>query len=372
MKKFLLNVLAIVSVFLICGNLTAWGEETNIIDFTVTSNGGYNKTSVITLTNGTITFSTGTVGSANDGACYGAKLDNDKKYVEVKLNDPLRVGDVIYIKEFSTSKATDTYLLGINLVIINGTTETLITTLDRSPAKEKDYETVKYTVVAGDNLAGKTTFRIKKATENSIYFSGITITRTTSTTLTTEDTDYYSLYLGYNATVPKDVTAYTGSLSADEKTLVLSQINDGVIPANTGVLVKSTVAGSYTFNQSTTDPSATSDLKGVTTATEVSALEVEGKTVLTLGTKGGVIGFRKPAGTSIGANKAYLLVTTPSGGSTAPELVIGIDDDETTGINGVKADNADVDAPMFNIAGQRVSNNAKGLVIKNGKKYMLK
>ena len=87
-----------------------------------------------------------------------------------------------------------------------------------------------------------------------------------------------------------------------------------------------------------------------------------------------MIGFRKPAGTSIGANKAYLLVTTttPSGGSTAPELVIGIDDDETTGINGVKADNADVDAPMFNIAGQRVSNSAKGLVIKNGKKYMLK
>ncbi|MDD7691794.1 MAG: immunoglobulin domain-containing protein [Prevotella sp.] len=191
-------------------------------------------------------------------------------------------------------------------------------------------------------------------------------------TLTTEDTDYYSLYLDYNATVPKNVTAYTGSLSADEKTLVLSQINDGVIPANQGVLVKSTVAGSYTFNQSATDPSATSVLKGVTTATEVSALEVEGKTVLTLGTKGGVIGFRKPAGTSIGANKAYLLVTTPSGGSTAPELVIGIDDDETTGINGVKAENADVDAPMFNIAGQRVSNNAKGLVIKNGKKYMLK
>ena len=113
-------------------------------------------------------------------------------------------------------------------------------------------------------------------------------------------------------------------------------------------------------------------MKGVTTATEVSALEVEGKTVLTLGTKGGVIGFRKPAGTSIGANKAYLLVTTPSGGSPAPELVIGIDDDETTGINDVKTDNADVDAPMFNIAGQRVSNNAKGLVIKNGKKYMLK
>lgn len=195
-------------------------------------------------------------------------------------------------------------------------------------------------------------------------------------TLTTEDTDYYSLYLGYNATVPKNVTAYTGSLSADEKTLVLSQITDGVIPANQGVLVKSTVAGNYTFNQSATGSDATSDLKGVTIETLASSIEEAetGKTVLTLGIKNNVVGFRKPAGGIVGANKAYLLVTTttPSGGAGAPELVIGIDDDETTGINGVKTDNADVDAPMFNIAGQRVSNNAKGLVIKNGKKYMLK
>lgn len=208
------------------------------------------------------------------------------------------------------------------------------------------------------------------------YYKYIKVTypvqSSSSYTLTTEDTDYYSLYLDYNATVPENVTAYTGSLSADEKTLVLSQITDGVIPANQGVLVKSTVAGSYTFNQSATGSDATSDLKGVTTATEVSALEEAGKTVLTLGIKNKVVGFRKPAGGIVGANKAYLLVTTPSGGAGAPELVIGIDDDETTGINGVKADNADVDAPMFNIAGQRVSNSAKGLVIKNGKKYMLK
>ena len=212
------------------------------------------------------------------------------------------------------------------------------------------------------------------------YYKYIKVTypvqSSSSYTLTTEDTDYYSLYLGYNATVPENVTAYTGRLSDDEKTLVLSQITDGVIPANQGVLVKSTVAGNYTFNQSATEPSATSDsdLKGVTKATEVSALEEAGKTVLTLGIKNKVVGFRKPAGGIIGANKAYLLVTTttPSGGAGAPELVIGIDDDETTGINGVKTDNADVDAPMFNIAGQRVSNNAKGLVIKNGKKYMLK
>lgn len=42
----------------------------------------------------------------------------------------------------------------------------------------------------------------------------------------------------------------------------------------------------------------------------------------------------------------------------------------TTGINGVEADKAD--APAFNIAGQRVGNGYKGLVIKNGKKYVVK
>ena len=248
------------------------------------------------------------------------------------------------------------------------------TTIDGS-TDYKSGKVVKYTYNGSSDVA-------KIVIKDGSYYKYIMVTypvqSSSSYTLTTEDTDYYSLYLDYNATVPENVTAYTGSLSADEKTLVLSQINDGVIPANTGVLVKSTVAGNYTFNQSATDPSETSDsdLKGVTIETLASSIEEAetGKTVLTLGIKNKVVGFRKPAGGIVGANKAYLLVTTttPSGGAGAPELVIGIDDDETTGINGVKADNADVDAPMFNIAGQRVSNNAKGLVIKNGKKYMLK
>lgn len=42
----------------------------------------------------------------------------------------------------------------------------------------------------------------------------------------------------------------------------------------------------------------------------------------------------------------------------------------STGINGVEAAAADVNAPMYNIAGQRVSKDYKGLVIVNGKKLM--
>ncbi len=44
----------------------------------------------------------------------------------------------------------------------------------------------------------------------------------------------------------------------------------------------------------------------------------------------------------------------------------------TTGISKVTADSADADAPVYNLAGQRVGKNAKGVLIKNGKKYVVK
>ena len=42
----------------------------------------------------------------------------------------------------------------------------------------------------------------------------------------------------------------------------------------------------------------------------------------------------------------------------------------TTGVNGITTDEADTNAPVFNLAGQRVNGNFKGVVIKNGKKFM--
>ena len=43
-----------------------------------------------------------------------------------------------------------------------------------------------------------------------------------------------------------------------------------------------------------------------------------------------------------------------------------------TGIADINADVNDADAPAYNLAGQRVNANAKGLIIKNGKKYVNK
>lgn len=44
----------------------------------------------------------------------------------------------------------------------------------------------------------------------------------------------------------------------------------------------------------------------------------------------------------------------------------------STGINDLTVAQKDVDAPVYNLAGQRVSGNAKGLLIQNGKKFIRK
>lgn len=75
-------------------------------------------------------------------------------------------------------------------------------------------------------------------------------------------------------------------------------------------------------------------------------------------------------------HKAYLQTTadiTPTGtGNARVNLVFG-DESETTGIGNVDVNaNENIDAPMYNLAGQRVGKSYKGIVIVNGKKYFNK
>ncbi len=187
--------------------------------------------------------------------------------------------------------------------------------------------------------------------------------------LNTFDTDFYGLYLPYQASVPEGITAYTGALSNDQTTLTLSKV-EGDIPANTAVLVKSNAVGEYTFNVSNeekVDAIANNSLQGVPVETAVSELAEEGKTVLTLGVADGIVAFRQPAAGTIKANKVYLLV------DAASSAKIRIVEGETTGIEenyefGIK----NSDAATYDISGRKVANPAKGLYIKSGKKFIVK
>ena len=179
--------------------------------------------------------------------------------------------------------------------------------------------------------------------------------------------DISTMYYDYPVSLADGLTAYTGTVNGNS--VSLTAIEGNVVKANTPVIVKASAAGTYYINESNvTGAGEAGSLSGTATA-----LTVDPNTHYTLGHKDGdanaEIGFYKFSGTTIPANKAYIDGATVNG---AP-IFLSIDGDgNTTGIHDTMIDNADVDAPMFNIAGQRVGNNAKGLVIKNGKKYMLK
>ncbi len=66
-----------------------------------------------------------------------------------------------------------------------------------------------------------------------------------------------------------------------------------------------------------------------------------------------------------------ILVTAKLSGKIVKELA-PISAPTTTGINNITTDVDSADAPVYNLAGQRVGKNAKGVLIKNGKKYVVK
>ena len=71
---------------------------------------------------------------------------------------------------------------------------------------------------------------------------------------------------------------------------------------------------------------------------------------------------------TIDAFRAYITV---SGTASARGLTAVFSDDDATGIETVKQAQTENDV-MYNLAGQRVNSNHKGLVIKNGRKYFVK
>ncbi len=84
--------------------------------------------------------------------------------------------------------------------------------------------------------------------------------------------------------------------------------------------------------------------------------------------------MRAGSGASVGACRAYLKLAAESVIGNAPaRLSISLDGDGTTGITAAKGGtDGDSDAPMYNLQGQRVDKSYRGVVIKNGKKMIIK
>lgn len=168
----------------------------------------------------------------------------------------------------------------------------------------------------------------------------------------------------------------------NESYIVLKEVT-GIIPANTAVILLGTSnSATATVNEGTETADSiiyTNYLTGVGEATQLSASNYYfGKNK---NGEYGDAGFYKPGtnatskyitnkGYITAANATALGATTSSKGFT---FAFGNDDDPT-GINNATEKNAgsfDADAPRYDLKGVRVGKDYKGIVIINGKKYLI-
>lgn len=192
---------------------------------------------------------------------------------------------------------------------------------------------------------------------------------------------YAGLYLGYNAVVPEGVTAYYAKAVGDTY-VALSPVS-GIVPANTGLIVKADVAGDYAFRYADETPAAVVSLFSGSTYTQYKQGEANHSYYL-FGVKNGQVGLYKAwleynadgskkqtAGTDAGgyfkvsANKIYL---DNANATEASRLSFIFDD--VTGIENAAAVAGQV---IYNLQGRRIYEvQQSGLYIVNGQKVFIK
>ncbi len=198
----------------------------------------------------------------------------------------------------------------------------------------------------------------------------------TDVTLNVDETGYATLYYSDRAlTVPANTKATTYKVVANNLVVSKEYKENDVIPAGEAVVISAT-AGNYTFKAA--DATAEKDNDNMLLGTdEEKAIADDANSYfykLSLDNNGKNAGFYWGAENGVaftnGAHKAYLKVSKNQANGAKFFSLGG--NGETTGIDAIESEKANANAPIFNLSGQRVDNSYKGIVIKNGKKFMKK
>ena len=187
-----------------------------------------------------------------------------------------------------------------------------------------------------------------------------------SYTLTVGESGYATLFLDFNAAIPESVEAYTVT-KVNTGYVTLTQV-EGVLPANTGVIVKAG-KGNYNFVAST---DGVANVEGNLLKGSVDDENIEGEAYV-LGVVDGAVGLYKAlaSGTSWlnNANKAYLPASEVPNKTVA---FYGFDWDGTTGIEQI-TDSRVQSTVIYDLTGRRVEEiTAPGVYIVGGKKVLVK
>ena len=350
----------------------------------------------------------GTAIETKDNVNYGLKLDSDKKYVQIDLEEELQAGDAVNISYFMGSNSSADNTNGV--VLSNAKPETegyvALATMYAQMADKKNLVTSTYKAVGGE----KKFFVYKISTGGSCYFSKFEVKR------------------GSDASTAATINfagLKTTDFTYDENVFTIETWEDSNDASNT--------APSFTFNGTTdikntfypltlTGKNVRFDYKS---GSKKSKFYILCKDFMTIGGKGvkmvisgaqagqyialdvaakaniseddqtsGNMPTFSPTNATLSGEAPKLIVkdefkrivfsVTDAGDVTIEEtkkgynimnayLVNNLEElpEIPTGIQSIKAADK-ADGAAFNLAGQKVSNDYKGLVIKNGQKIIIK
>ena len=171
----------------------------------------------------------------------------------------------------------------------------------------------------------------------------------------------YATFYAPVAVEVNGVEAYT--VSVDGEWAKLAAIEGGVIPAETGVVLKGT-EGTYNFTITSTDATLETALRGTVATTRVA------ESAYVLSAPEGVVGLYLANANPFQNNacKAYLPASAVTSNTKALRFTFG----GTTAIESV-INGADANATIYDLSGRRVNNAVKGgIYIQNGKKFIVK
>ena len=284
----------------------------------------------------------------------GYKFGGNSHYITINLagENTFKTGDVIIVH---TTKAADTK--PGTLAIYSGS-DLMLNTGTRGIQGINAF-------ALPEDANGKATLTVKRTSTYNFngYVDYIEVVRAgASVTLNNSGENFnkgFATYCSASNFTVSGATAYAATISGSK--LTMSAI-EGVIPANTGVVLAGEKNANVIIENTTADATTVSnnDLKGTTAAALTADLKGDATKFLAFRTTTST--FTPYGGTNFPANKAYILLD----GDNAP-LSLEMVFDEATGINVVNASEAEAKAaPVkvikngklfignYNVAGQQV------------------
>ena len=201
-----------------------------------------------------------------------------------------------------------------------------------------------------------------------IYFTKMVVTYGKIKSVTPTTNGYATFACSYPVNYRENgLKAYTIKVDEDNQKVAYTEFT-GVVPAGKAVLVCGTEGQKYELTPATEKADATfaTDLK-----VSNGNVKSDGTNFYGFTTKDGVSGFVRVAkDVAVPLGKGYLRLT---GNTAAAPVFYSINiGGGTTGIGQVEVEKATENGAIYNLAGQRVDASYKGVVIKNGKKYVNK